>query len=116
MCELVLAGDLVRRTLNHASLRGLRALFVGNQKLEVTSGELPLFAQARGRAGLHERPGRDSLEYVVVPCEQLAQLRPNVGLWELWRHRQESTTRRTLRSPAGPASSVEDRAASRGPR
>jgi hypothetical protein len=30
-------------------------------------------------------------------------LRPNVGLRELWRHRQESTTRRARRPPAGPA-------------
>jgi hypothetical protein len=31
-------------------------------------------------------------------------LRPNVGLRELWRHREESTTRRARRRPpAGPA-------------
>ncbi len=51
------------------SLRGLRALFVGIQKLEVTSGELPRFAQALGHVGLHERPGRDPLKHVVVPRE-----------------------------------------------
>jgi hypothetical protein len=85
------------------SLRGVRALFVGIQKLEVTSGELPLFAQAPGHAGLHQRSGRDPLKNVLVPREQLAQLRPNVGLRELWRHRQESTTRRARRPPAGPA-------------
>ena len=67
----------------------------------MASGELPPFAHALGHAGLHERPGRDSREYVVVPCEQLTELRPNVGLWELWRHRQESTIRRARRLPAG---------------
>ena len=91
------------RPVAPCSLRGLRALFVGIQKLEVASGELPLFAQALGHAGLHERSGRDPLENVVIPREQLAQLRPNVGLRELWRHPQESTTRRARRPPAGPA-------------
>jgi hypothetical protein len=46
--------------------------FVGIQKLEVTSGELPLFGHALGHAGLHERSGRDPLKHVVVPHEQLA--------------------------------------------
>jgi hypothetical protein len=85
------------------SLRGLPALFAGIQKLEVASGELPLFAQVLGHAGLHERSGCDPLKHVVVPGEKLAQLRPNVGLRELWRHRDESTTRRARRPPAGPA-------------
>ena len=84
------------------SLRGRRALFVSIQKLEVTSGELPLFAQALGQAGLHERSRSDPRKHFLVPREELAQLRPNVGLREVWRHRQESTTRRARRPPAGP--------------
>jgi hypothetical protein len=76
------------------SLRGLQALFVCIKKVEVASGELPLFAQVLDHAGLHERSGCDPLKHVVVPREQLAQLRPNVGLRELWCHREESTTRR----------------------
>ena len=84
------------------SLHGLPALRVGVQKLEVTSGELPLFAQALGQAGLHERSRSDPRKHFLVPREELAQLRPNVGPWELRRHRQESTTRRARRPPAGP--------------
>src|SRR6266516_7054222 len=85
------------------SLLGLQALFVGIQKLEVTSRELPLIAQALGHAGLDQCSGRDPLKHVVVPCEQLAQLRPNVGLRELWRHRKEFTIRRARRPAAAPA-------------
>jgi hypothetical protein len=51
----------------------LRAFLAGIQKLEVASGEIPLFAQALGC------PGRDSPEHVVVLREQLAQLRAEVG-------------------------------------
>jgi hypothetical protein len=101
-------GGLERQAIYQArspllSLRGWRAFFVSIQKLEVTSGELLLFAQALGHAGLHERTGRDPLKHVVVPREQLAQLRPNVGLRELRRHRQESTTKPARRPPEGPA-------------
>ena len=49
-------------------------------------------AQALSQVGRHERPGRDPPEYVVVPREQLAQLRADVRLRELRRHLAESTT------------------------
>ena len=52
----------------------------------MASGELALFLQALGHAGLNKRAGRDPLEHIVVPFDQLPQLRPNVGLRELWRH------------------------------
>ena len=68
------------------SLRGLRALFAGIQKIEIASGEILLLPQSLGHAGAHERPGRDPSEHVVVPCEQLAQLRADVRLREIRRH------------------------------
>ena len=76
-----------------ASLRTLRALFAGIEKLQIASGEILLLPQALGDAGAHERPGRDPSEHVVVPREQLAQLRADVRLWELGRYLAESTTR-----------------------
>jgi len=68
------------------SLRGPRALFAGIQKVEIASGEILLFPQALGHARAHERPARDPSEHVVVPREQLAQLRADVRLRELRRH------------------------------
>jgi hypothetical protein len=70
----------VRRARIPASLRTLRALFAGIQKLQIASGEILLLRQALGHAGAYERPGRDPSEHVVVPREQLAQLRTDVRL------------------------------------
>jgi hypothetical protein len=81
------SGSIWREPVGSCSLRGLGALFAGIQELEEAGGEIPLFAQALGHAGRHERPGRDPPEHVVVPREQLAQLGADVGLRELWRHR-----------------------------
>jgi hypothetical protein len=100
-----------RRPTEHVgacSLRGLRALFAGIQKVEIASGEILLLLQVLGHAGAHERSGRDPSEHVVVPREQLAQLRADVRLRELRRHLPESTTRRAPNDLLGLASRRSD--------
>jgi hypothetical protein len=73
------------------SVRSLRALFAGIQKVEIASGETLLLPQTLGHSGAHERPGRDPSEHVVVPREHLAQLRADVRLRELRRDLLKST-------------------------